>query len=80
MLCILILLLKTAQVAAEAAADIQRLQTEVLTENNVKALRESVQTLTKTLQHIERITGTCHVYTGVHVGDRHGNRSFLVCD
>jgi hypothetical protein len=44
-------------VAAEAAADIQRLQTEVLTENNVKALRESVQTLTKTLQHIERITG-----------------------
>ena len=45
------------QVAAEAAADIQRLQTEVLTENNVKSLRESVQTLTKTLQHIERITG-----------------------
>ncbi len=29
----------------------------MLTENNVKALRESVQTLTKTLQHIERITG-----------------------
>lgn len=28
-----------------------------MTENNVKALRESVQTLTKTLQHIERITG-----------------------
>ena len=45
------------QVAAEAAADIQRLQTEVLTENNVKALRESVQTLTKTLQHVEKITG-----------------------
>jgi hypothetical protein len=49
----------SSQVAAEAAADIQRLQTEVLTENNVKALRESVQTLTKTLQHIERITGEC---------------------
>lgn len=45
------------QVAAEAAADIQRLQMEVLTENNVQALRESVQTLAKTLQHIERITG-----------------------
>lgn len=45
------------QVAAEAAADIQRLQTEVLTEGNVKALRESVQTLTKTLQHVERIAG-----------------------
>jgi hypothetical protein len=50
------------QVAAEAAADIQRLQTEVLTDGNVKALRESVQTLTKTLQHIERITG---VWVGV---------------
>lgn len=45
------------QVAAEAAADIQRLQTEVLTEGNVLALRESVQTLTKTLKHVERITG-----------------------
>ena len=45
------------QVAAEAAADIQRLQTEVLTEGNVQALRESVQTLTKTLQHVERISG-----------------------
>ena len=45
------------QVAAEAAADIQRLQTEVLTDNNVKALRESIQTLTKTLQHVEKITG-----------------------
>ncbi|KAI3432325.1 hypothetical protein D9Q98_003884 [Chlorella vulgaris] len=52
------------QVAAEAAADIQRLQTEVLTENNVKALRESVQTLTKTLQHIERITGDLGGLTG----------------
>lgn len=45
------------QVAAEAAADIQRLQSEVLSDANVKALRESVQTLSKTLQHIERITG-----------------------
>lgn len=45
------------QVAAEAAADVQRLQTEVLTEGNVGALRESVQTLTKTLQHVERIAG-----------------------
>jgi ABC-type transporter Mla subunit MlaD len=52
------------QVAAEAAADIQRLQTEVLTDNNVKALRESVLTLTKTLQNIERITGDLGVMTG----------------
>lgn len=33
------------------------LQTEVLSEANVRALRESVQTLSKTLAHIERITG-----------------------
>lgn len=52
------------QVAAEAAADIQRLQTEVLTESNVGALRESVQTLSKTLQHIERITGDLGGMTG----------------
>lgn len=45
------------QVAAEAAADIQRLQSEVLTDGNVRALRESVQTLTRTMTHIERITG-----------------------
>ena len=30
---------------------------QVLSEANVKALRESVQTLSKTLGHIERITG-----------------------
>ena len=52
------------QVAAEAAADIQRLQTEVLTEGNVRALRESVQTLTKTLGHVERITGDLGNMTG----------------
>ena len=52
------------QVAAEAAADIQRLQTEVLTETNVKALRESVQTLTKTLHHVEQITGDLGGLTG----------------
>lgn len=51
-------------VAAEAAADIQRLQSEVLSDANVRALRESVQTLSKTLQHIERITGDLGGLTG----------------
>ena len=52
------------QVAAEAAADIQKLQNEVLTDRNVSALRESVLTLTKTLQHVERITGDLGTLTG----------------
>lgn len=57
-------------VAAEAAADIQRLQVEVLTDGNVRALREAVQTLTKTLAHIERIAGLfcCFLGGGVIVG------------
>jgi hypothetical protein len=35
-----------------------------LTEDNVKALRESVLTLTKTLEHIEGITGDLGGFTG----------------
>ncbi|CAL8471566.1 g11108 [Coccomyxa elongata] len=50
--------------ASDAAADIHRLQNEVLTEDNVKALRESVLTLTKTLEHIEGITGDLGGFTG----------------
>ncbi|CAL5224181.1 g6821 [Coccomyxa viridis] len=50
--------------ASEAAADIHRLQDEVLTTDNVKALRDSVLTLTKTLQHIEGITGDLGGFTG----------------
>ena len=37
---------------------------QVLTEENVKALRESVVTLTRTLEHIEGITGDVGVLTG----------------
>ena len=37
---------------------------QVLTEDNVKALRESVLTLTKTLEHIEGITGDLGGFTG----------------
>ncbi|KAA6424956.1 MAG: ATP-binding cassette superfamily [Trebouxia sp. A1-2] len=50
--------------ASEAASDIHNLQTEVLTDENVKALRESVVTLTRTLEHIEGITGDVGVLTG----------------
>jgi hypothetical protein len=50
--------------AAEAVADIHSLQTEVLTEENVTALKDSVTTLTKTLQHIEHITGDVGTLTG----------------
>lgn len=53
-------------VAAEAAADIQRLQEEVLTAGNVRALRESVQTLAKTLANVERVTAE----VGELAGDR----------
>ena len=44
---------------AEAAAVMQ-----VLTPDNVTALRDSVLTLTKTLQHIEGITGDLGGFTG----------------
>ena len=44
---------------AEAAAGMQ-----VLTPDNVTALRDSVLTLTKTLQHIEGITGDLGGFTG----------------
>eukprot|EP00891_Asterochloris_glomerata_P002185 jgi/Astpho2/2185/Aster-03176 len=52
------------QSASEAAADIHRLQTEVLTDDNVSALRDSVVTLTKTLEHIESISGDVGGLTG----------------
>ena len=37
---------------------------QVLTEDNVRALRESIQTLTKTLENIENITGDVGGVTG----------------
>ncbi|KIZ05409.1 hypothetical protein MNEG_2544 [Monoraphidium neglectum] len=44
------------EAAAGAAADIQALQAAVLTDDNVKALRSSVQTLCRTLEHVESIS------------------------
>lgn len=49
--------------ASEAANDIHRLQNEVLTQDNVDALRQSVLTLTKTLEHIESISGNIGTVT-----------------
>lgn len=51
-------------IAADAAADIQRLQVEVLTDDNVRALRDAVQTLTRTLTHIERVVDDFGGLTG----------------
>jgi len=42
----------------------QLMATQVLTEENVKALRDSIQTLTKTLDNIESITGDVGGVTG----------------
>uniref|UniRef100_A0A061RFD7 Atp-binding cassette superfamily n=1 Tax=Tetraselmis sp. GSL018 TaxID=582737 RepID=A0A061RFD7_9CHLO len=44
--------------ASQAAADIQKLQREVLTKDNVQALNHSVLTLAKTLENIESISGS----------------------
>lgn len=46
-----------ANLAVETAGDIRELQKSVLDAENVNALRQSVSTLTKTLQHIESIAG-----------------------
>lgn len=43
--------------ASEAAAEVRELQSALLTEENVKALRQSVLTLCRTLEHVESLTG-----------------------
>lgn len=48
--------------AAGAAADIQALQREVLTDDNVRALRNAVLTLCKTLDHVESISSDVSVF------------------
>lgn len=44
------------EAAAAAAADVQALQAAVLTDDNVRALRAAVQTLCRTLEHVESIS------------------------
>lgn len=52
-----------SSLAVETARDIQTLQQSVLDADNINALRQSVKTLTKTLQHIENIAGDMGVMT-----------------
>ncbi|KAJ9517518.1 hypothetical protein QJQ45_025002 [Haematococcus lacustris] len=49
--------------AAAAAADIQKLQGAVLTDENVRALRSSVLTLCRTLEHVEGMSGDLSAFT-----------------
>mmetsp|Transcript_26472 Transcript_26472/g.57755 ORF Transcript_26472/g.57755 Transcript_26472/m.57755 type:complete len:394 (+) Transcript_26472:321-1502(+) len=49
--------------AAAAAADIQKLQGAVLTDDNVRALRQSVLTLCRTLEHVESISSDVSLFT-----------------
>ncbi|KAG1663370.1 hypothetical protein FOA52_007107 [Chlamydomonas sp. UWO 241] len=51
------------ETAAAAAADIQKLQGAVLTDDNVKALRHSVMTLCRTLEHVESISSDVSLFT-----------------
>ena len=46
-----------AAVASETAGDIRDLEKAVLDSENVKELRKSIKTMTRTLQHIESIAG-----------------------
>lgn len=50
--------------AAAAADDIRRLNSAILNEENTELLRQSVSTLTKTLKHIEGISGDVSSLTG----------------
>jgi len=50
--------------AAGAAADIRALQGEVLTPGNVRALRDAVGALCRTLEHVEGIAGDVGGLTG----------------
>lgn len=47
-----------SQLAVDTGTDIRSLQTSILDADNVQALRQSIATLTKTLQHIESIAGS----------------------
>jgi len=50
--------------AAAAARDVHSLTADVMTEENVVALKESVRTLTETLKHVESISGDLSKMSG----------------
>ena len=55
---------RLAESAAATAADVRKLNAAVLTEENTELLRQSVTTLTKTLQNLEAISGDVSSMTG----------------
>ena len=44
--------------------DIRRLKTTILTDENQELLRQSISTLTKTLQHVEKVSGDISSVSG----------------
>ncbi|KAF8056762.1 TGD2 [Scenedesmus sp. PABB004] len=57
------------EAAAGAAADIQALQSAVLTDDNVRALRAAVLTLCKTLEHVESISADDEALDGMMMNE-----------
>jgi len=55
---------KLAESAAATAADVRKLNTAILTPENAELLRASVGTLTRTLQHVEAVSGDVASVTG----------------
>jgi ABC-type transporter Mla subunit MlaD len=55
---------KLAESAAATAADVRKLNSAILTEENTELLRQSVGTLTKMLQHVEAVSGDVASVTG----------------
>jgi len=55
---------KLAESAAATAADVRKLNTAILTPENTELLRQSVGTLTRTLQHVEAVSGDVASVTG----------------
>jgi len=55
---------RLTETANSTAADLKRLESAILTDENTELLRKSVATLTKTLQHVESISGDIGSVTG----------------
>mmetsp|Transcript_29419 Transcript_29419/g.49427 ORF Transcript_29419/g.49427 Transcript_29419/m.49427 type:complete len:461 (-) Transcript_29419:136-1518(-) len=55
---------RLTETALSTAADLKRLESAILTDENTELLRQSVATLTKTLQHVESISGDIGSVTG----------------
>jgi len=67
---------RLTETALSTAADVKKLETAIMTDENTELLRQSVQTLTKTLQHIESISGDVGSVTGDPM-TRHNLRNLI---